>query len=251
MVLVLPVDPADAGDVARDGHLVVRDALGHPYGAHLVAAAADDFEGPYFFLIGHRQALAGVAVAVFLGGFAHQADGVAGVVAAHQRESGELLDEEHRVLVDEGVRAREGGLAHGELLLVQAGIARIDIGVGVADFGDLAHLLDAGGVALELRVPEALEDLEHVAFLMVDGGFHRNPGVRDAVAGVGSDDGTVRGGEPAHHDAGAALGLVAVGVDALRPGACGNGQRRHEKDKTGGFHACHITFLRMYAFSCT
>ena len=177
MVLVLPVDPADAGDVAGDGHLVVRDALGHPYGAHLVAAAADDFEGPYFFLIGHRQALAGVAVAVFLGGFAHQADGVTGIVAAHERQAGEFLDEEHRVLVDEGVRTREGGLAHGQLFLIQAGIACIDIGISMADFRDFAHLPDSGSVALELRVPEALKDFEHVAFPVVRGGFHRNPGV--------------------------------------------------------------------------
>ena len=251
MVLVLAVDLSDARDVAGDGHLVVRYALGHPHGTHLVAAAADDLEGPYFFRVRDGEALAGVAVAVFLGGFAHQADRVTGVVTAHERQAGEFLDEEHRILVDEGVRAGEGGFAHGELLLVQARIARIDIGVGVAYFGDFTHFPDTGGVALELRVPEAFVDLEHVAFLVVRGGFHRDPGVRDAVAGMGGDHGAVRRCEPAHHDAGAAFGFIAVGIDALRPDACGDGQRRQEKEDMSGFHACVVTLMRMYAFSCT
>ena len=251
MVRILAVDPADARDVAGDGDFVVGDALGHPDGAHLAAAAADDFEGPYFLLVRDRQAFAGVAVAVFLGRFAHQADGVARVVAAHERQAREFLDEEDRVLVDEGVRAGEGRFADGDLLLVQAGVARIDIGIGMADLWDFAHLPHAGGVSFELGVPQAFIDFEHVSGGVVRGGFHRDPRVRHAVAGVGGEDGAVRGREPAHHDAGAAFGLVAVGIDAL--GVCARRKEgcRRKEEESSGLHVCCGTFRLMYAFSCT
>ena len=241
MVLVPAVDPADAGNVAGYGNLVVRDALGHPYCADPVPSATHDLKGPYFLLVRHGEAFSGVPVAVFLGRGTHEPDGVAGVVAAHEGKAGEFLDEEGGVLVDEGVRSGEGGFTHGELLFIQAGIAGIDVSVCVPGAeGNLGDLTESGGVTLEPGVAGAFVHLEYGVLLVVLRGLHGNPGVGHAVTGVRCIDGSVVRCQASHHDTGAAFGLVTVGIDAL--GSAGGRHRENgEQTENQVFHAICIS----------
>ena len=62
--------------------MVVGNAFGHPCGADFLLADPHDFKLPDLVFVGHRQTFAAVPIAVLLRQGAHEADGVAGVVAA-------------------------------------------------------------------------------------------------------------------------------------------------------------------------
>ena len=228
-VLALAVDAADAGDVGRYGDVVVRHPLRHPGSADPFLADADDLELPDLVLVGDREALAAVAVAVLLREGAHQPDGVAGVVAALQGDALEFLDPEPARGVHEGVRTAEGGFADGQLLLVEAGIGRVQVGVGMGRLRDFAHEPDARGVSAEHRVHGAPEDRMHRPGRMVRRGFHLGPCAVSAVTGMGCHHGTVGGGLPAHHD-----GRAALAVEFLGEEQAADGQRGHEGEES--FH---------------
>ncbi len=211
-VLVLAVDFPDAGDVGRNGYVVVRNPLGHPCGADFVLADAHNLELPDLVFVGHREAFTAVSVAILLCQGAHEADGVAGVVAALKGHALQFLDGEPAGGVHEGVGATESGLSHGQLLLVEAGVGRVQIGICMRHLRNLTHELDAGGIAPEPGLHGASEHGMHRPGLMVCGGFHLHPGTIPAVAGVGSDDGTVGGGFLAHHQGGAALAVKLLRI---------------------------------------
>ena len=94
---------------------------------------------PHLVLVGKGDALAAVAVAVFLDEATDELDGIAGVVAAHEGDTLQFLNHEHAFVVDEGVGTGEGGLTDGQLFLVEAWIGRVEIGVGVRHLWDFAH----------------------------------------------------------------------------------------------------------------
>ena len=188
--------------------MVVRNPPGHPGRPDLLLADADDLELPDLVLVGHRQAFPAVAVSVLLGQGAHEADGIPGIVAALERHPFELFDGKPSGAVHERVRTAEGGFPDGELFLVEAGIGRVEVGVGMGRLGDLAHELHARGVAAEFRLHGSAEDRVHRSRLMVGGRLHLDPGAVAAVAGVRGDDRSVGGGLAAHHDGRTALARI-------------------------------------------
>ena len=204
MVRIVEIDHADAGDVGRDAHVVVRDALGRPDGTGLTRAGTVDLELPHLVGVGHGQAFAPVGIAVFLGHLAHQADGVTGVVAVLERQAFQFLDPEHAVAVDQLFAAVVGGLADGQLLLVHARIGRVDEAVGLqGGRHDAAGLIDTPRVPWFLLV----QDVEEIGFgLARREGLARLDGHIGAVIGVAAVGGhhrTVAGGFLADHDRGA------------------------------------------------
>ena len=201
MVGVVEIDGADARDVGRDAHVVVGDALGGPDGAGFARAGTVDLELPDFLGVGHREALAPVGIAVALGHLPHQADGVARVVAVLQGQALQFFDPEHAVAVDQVLVAVVGGLADGQLLLVHAGIGRVDEAVGLQ-----GRRHDAPGLIDPARVPGFLlvQDVEEIGLgLARRKGLARFDGHVGAIIGIAAVRGhhrAVAGGLPAHHD---------------------------------------------------
>ena len=228
-VLAFSVDAADAGDVGRYGDVVVGDPFRHPGGADPFLADADDFELPDFVLVGDREAFAAVAVAVLLREGAHQPDGVPGVVAALQGDALELFDPEPAGGIHKRVRTAEGGFADGQLLLVEAGVGRVEVGVGMGRLRDFSHELDAGSIPAEVRVHGAPEDRMHGAGLMVRSRFYLGPCAVSTVAGMGCHHGTVGGGLPANHN-----GRTALAVEFLGEEQAADGQRGQQGEES--FH---------------
>ena len=212
---VVALQTADARYVGADAHVVVGDALCGPYAADAVGAFAQYLHLPHLVTVGDGYALATVAIAVLAHQTADEAYGVAGVVAAHKCHALKLFDKEHTILVDQRVGASEGGLAYGQLLFVEAGIGRVEIGVGVAHLRDGAGGADTSGVVAKGGVHSALADGVHCASLVVGGGFDSHPGAVAAVAGVRGDDRAVGRGLLAHHNGGARLAVNDLRVVVL------------------------------------
>ena len=204
-VAALAVNPADAGDIGRYGDMVVGNSLGHPSRADPVLPHPHDLELPDLVLVGHGQAFAAVAIAVLLGKGAHQPDGVAGIVAPLERDPFQLLDGEPASGVHQGIRPAESGFADGQLLLIEAGIGRVEIGIGMGRLGNLPHQPHPRGVPAELGLHRPPEHGMHFPGLMVRGGLHLHPGAIAPVTRMRSDHGPIRGGFPPHHDGRTAL----------------------------------------------
>ena len=135
MVGVAEVEGTDARDVGRDSDLIVGDAHGSPDAAHTLGTLAKDFEDPGLVLVGNGEALAAVAIAIFLDQLTHEAYRFASRGATLECDACQLFDHEHASLVLQGIASRNGGLAHGQLLLVKAGIGGVEEAVGVAHLG--------------------------------------------------------------------------------------------------------------------
>ena len=183
-VLVLAVYPPDAGDVGRDGYMVVRDPLGDPRSADFLLADTHYLELPDLVLVGHGQAFAAVPVAILFRQGAHQSDGIPGVITALKGHAFQFFNGEPPGRVHEGVGAPEGGLSHGQLLLVEAGIGGVEISIGMRHLGDFTHKFHAGGVSPEFCVHRAPQDGMHRSGFMICGRFHLHPGAVTAVTGV-------------------------------------------------------------------
>ena len=180
--------------------MVVGHTLRRPDAAHLGGALAEDFHLPHLAAVGNGDALAAVAIAILLHQRADEVDGFARRSAAHQCHTLQLFDGEHAFLVDQRVGAAEGGLADGQLVLVEAGIGCVEVGVGVGHLRYGAHLAHAGGVAAVSGVHRAAAHGVHRASLVVGGRFHIHPGAVATVAGVRRDDAAVGRGALAHHN---------------------------------------------------
>ena len=89
-------------------------------------ADSHDLKLPDLLRVGDRKALATIAVAIFLSQRTHHLDGLPCRGGTLHRQTAELLDEQRRVVVDEGVRPGEGRLADAHLLLVQRRVAGVD-----------------------------------------------------------------------------------------------------------------------------
>ena len=136
---VATLQTAYAGDVAADAHVVVGDALGSPYAADVVLAFTQDFHLPHFLGVGYGDALAGIGVAIDFDEVAYEADGIAGGGAALQCHALQFLDEVHACGVAQGVGSAKGALADGELMLVEAGVGGVEVGIGVCHFRNGTH----------------------------------------------------------------------------------------------------------------
>ena len=133
--------------------------------------------------------------------------GIAGVVAAHEGHTLQLFNHEHAFVVHQGIGTGESGLTNGQLFLIEAGVSRVEVSIGVCHLWDFAgqfHITVVKGV---FGVHGALVDLVHLAFFVIGGGFPTHPSAVAAIASVGGDDGAIRGGIFAYHDA------RAVGTD--------------------------------------
>ena len=135
------VDASYAAYIGRYGYVVVGDALRGPHSAYRVWPLALHFENPHFFRVGYGEAFARVAVAVFLYQASHELYGLAGRGATLQGHALKLLDHKHALVVAQGVAAAVGGLAHGKLALVQAGIGSVEEAERVPCLRNLARAL--------------------------------------------------------------------------------------------------------------
>ena len=216
VVGVAEVKGTDAGDVGRDGNLVVGDADGSPDATDALGTLAEDLKEPRLLLVGNSEALAAVTVAIFLDQLPHEADGIARCGATLQGDAGEFLDHEDALLVAQGVAATDGGLAHGKLLLVEAGIGGVEEAIGVSRLWDGARLDHASDISGRAGVEAVTIDGGDRVALIVAGGGHGHPGAVTGIAGVGGDDRAVGTCLFAHHDAGAGFGHALqsiLGID--------------------------------------
>ena len=215
MVGIAQVESADAGDVGRNSHLVVRDAHGSPHAAHFLGSFAKDLEQPGFVFVCNGEALTAVTVAIFLDQLAHQADGVTGSSATLQGNARQLLNHEDAILVAQGVTTRNGCLAHGQLLLVEAGIGGVEETVGVAHLGNHAQTRHVSAVFGRHGVETVLIDGGDRITFVITGRHHFHPGAVTCITGVGGDDRAIGTGPLAHHDAGTGFGhaLSVLSVD--------------------------------------
>ena len=176
MVGVTEVNLTDATDVGRHAHLVVGDAHSGPYTTDVLLSLAEDFENPHLVLVGNGEAFSAVAIAILFHKVAHQADGLTGGRAALQGYSLQFLYQEQSFLVLQLLTASDGGLADAQLFLVETGICRVEIAVGVGYLWyappDM-HLRAVGGA---LRVHPAIVDIHSCSFRVVIGGHHLHPG---------------------------------------------------------------------------
>ena len=171
--------------------MVVRDALSSPYATDVVLAFAQNLHLPHLFGVGNGDALATVGIAVDFDEPANQADGIAGGRAALQGYTFQLLDKEHAGGIAQGVGTTERALADGQLMLIETGVCRVEVGIGVCGFWDGTHKLYAGSVATERGVQRTFVHGVNGSGFMVGGGFHVHPGAVATIAGVRSDDAAV------------------------------------------------------------
>ena len=155
---------------------------------------------PNFVFVSDGDAFAAVAIAVFLDKVSDELDGVTGVVAAHQGHAFQLFDQEHAILIDQGVGTRESCFAYGQLFLVQTGICSVEVGVGVSHLRNLTgkfHLAVVEGI---FGVHGAFVDFVrfygfHLLFVfllsffrygdfVIGGRFPAHPGAVTPIAGV-------------------------------------------------------------------
>ena len=111
---------------------------GSPYTANLVGAFAEDFKVPYFLRVGNGQTFARIAVAVFLHQLTHEQNGIAGRGAALQCHAGQFFNHEHSFRVPQSIPSADGRFSHGQLLLIQARISRIQKSVGMFGLRNLS-----------------------------------------------------------------------------------------------------------------
>ena len=133
---VATLQTADTGDVAAHAHLVVGDALCRPNSSDIALAFAKDFHLPHFVRVGNGDAFAAVAITVDFDEVANEADGVACGGAALEGDALKFLDKEHTCRVDQCVGTAESAFADGELVLVEARIGGVEVGIGVGHLGD-------------------------------------------------------------------------------------------------------------------
>ncbi len=232
MVGIVEIDHTDAGDIGRDAHVVVGDALCRPDGAGCTRAGAVDLKLPDLIRVGDSQALAPVGIAVLLSHFTHQADGIAGIVAIFEGQALEFLNPENAVPVDQFPAAVVGRLADGQLFLVHARVSRVDEAVGLQ-----GGRHDATGLIDPAHVPGLLlmQDIEVIGFgLPRQEGLARFDGYIGTIVGVaamGGHDRSVTGGFLAHHDGGTGY--------AGRSRKQQQG-RRGDQDSTGQFHVAEV-----------
>ena len=96
---------------------------------------------------------------------------------------------------------------HCELLLVQAGIGRIEVGVSVAHLRYGSCRADTCGVVAESGMHSAFTHGVDFASLMVGSRLDCHPSAIAAVASVGCDNRAVGGSLFANHNGGAGLSV--------------------------------------------
>jgi len=200
------VDSRDAWDIRRDGDVVVGDPHRGPDRSFPACSRTEDLEEPGLLGVDDGQALPGVDVAVLLGQRAHHQDGLAGGAGAGHDDLLQLLDGEDALLRAQLPPAADGRLAHRQLVLVHAGIDRVDELVGLGHLGNLTERFESPRVADELGPLDLLvPDGDHLSRLVSAVGHHLDPGPAPSVARVRGDRGAVRGGQARGHDAGASV----------------------------------------------
>ncbi len=230
MIRVIEIELRDAGNVGRHRHMVVGHPLGRPYAADLVRPLAKHLEHPHLFRVGDREALAGIGVAEFLDQIAHIPDSLARRGAVLQGERLKLFDIEHAVGIHELLAAADRGLAHAQLLLVEAGVGGVDEIEGLAALGHGAFELHLVGAAGEIGMHPALIHVGRRIVAQIRAFHDIYPCAVVAVAGMAGDHRTVGRGLAAHHQARAAARLGA-GVGRGKLSLRGQPARAEEREQ--------------------
>ena len=208
--------------------MLVRNPLRSPGRADPMLADSHDLKLPDLLWIGDRKTFATIPVAIFLCQRAHHFDGLTGGGAPFQRQTAKLLDDQRRVVVDQGVRPRERRLTDAHLLLVQRWIASVDVGICMRDLRNLSHYLDPCGVGHELGLAPVLADRSHGTRLVILRWNDIHPSVRSAVASVRGHHRPVRAGQPPDHNAGALQPRILI---ILSPSSESRGTKRRHHHK--------------------
>ena len=187
--------------------VAIRHAARHPYGAFLPLSFAGDVEEPYLVGVGQREGLAAVGIAVGGHEVGHHADGLAAVAGALQGEIDEVaVVNALGVALAEGCDSAPGGLAHGELVLVD----ETYYAVGERGLRDVDLVLEAAVVV----------KAEHLACGMGAAGVEAQLSVAGvAVGGVGDHGAAVGSGPPAEEEIGACAPCRG----------CGGSERKQQK----------------------
>ena len=207
-VRIIALQLANTRDVTTHGHVVVGHTLSSPHGANLRATASDNLHLPHLFLVGNGNALATVGIAVFLCQLGNELDSLAGRSATLQGNTLQFLDEKHGIRILQRIGAAESALSNGQLLLVEAGVRGVEVGVGVLHLADGAGHTNTSGVARRHGMHRALAHLVLLSFLVVGRRLDGHPRAVAPVAGVRRDDTPVGTRPLTHHDGGAALFVI-------------------------------------------
>ena len=209
--------------------MLVRNPLGRPGRADPMLADSHDLKLPDLLRVGDRKALATIAVAIFLSQRTHHLDGLPCRGGTLHRQTAKLLDDQRRVVVDQGVRPRERRLTDAHLLLVQRWIASVDVGICMRDLRNLSHYLDPCGVGHELGLAPVLADRSHGTRLVILRWNDVHPSVGGAVASVRGHHRPVRAGQPPDHNAGALQPRILI-ILSPRSESRGTKRRHHHKN---------------------
>ncbi len=179
----------------------VRHAAGHPDDAFVhvlsvsqVHALADEFHDPGFVLVGNGEGLSLGGIAVFIGQFHNDVNGLAGRLGALQGNIDKGAVIYSAGLVFQLRPAAPGGFRYDELELVHVAYGLVGMG----------HLGNLGQGPLGIPV----ENLDLAAFPPVFGRLVvKLPVDGMGIGRIGNQDGTVRAGTPADDDVGAGAGI--------------------------------------------
>ena len=194
VVGIVEVDHAETGAVRAHEGGVIGHTTGSPVGTGRAGillpegTGAADVEDPDLVLVGNQQALAAIAIAVFLGQSAHDLDALTSGRRPLQTQLLQVGDDEQTIAgIIGGVVAGPGELADNDALFIHEGIAHVEVGVGFLGLGDLAAEL---GLALGSRAGIVV-DINHLTGLMLAAFHDDDTMIIPAVAGMRNDGGTV------------------------------------------------------------
>ena len=218
--------------------MLVRNPLSSPGRADPMLADSHDLKLPDLLRIGDRKTFTTIPVAIFLCQRAHHFDGLPCRGGTLHRQTAELLDDQRRIVVDQGVRPRERRLTDAHLLLVQRWIASVDVGICMRDLRNLSHYLDPCGVGHELGLAPVLADQSHRTGLVILGRNDVHPSVGGAVASVRGHHRPVGARQPPDHNAGALQPRILI---ILSPSSESRGHKSRQR---------HKNFSHLYLIVC-
>ena len=143
---------------------------------------------PYFLRVGNGQTFARIAVAVFLHQLTHELNGIASRGAALQCHAGQFFNHEHSFRVPQGIPSADGSFSHGQLLLIQARISRIQKSVGMFGLRNLSFYGQFCLVVDRFRVHASVVNVHHSVVGKVCCRYYVYPRTVPAVAGVARHD---------------------------------------------------------------
>ena len=185
--------------------MVIGDTLCHPQGTQVIGSRTGDFEEPQLVLVGHRQALSSVAIAVLLGQGSHQRHCLAGGATPLQCQCLQVLNVEQPLRVHQFPAAHNGSLSYRQLFLIHTRIAGVQEGIRVRHLWHRTFQHHSQPVVLALGVTHIPVNIDLGRIGPVLSGHHLHPRARRTIARSRSDDRPVHGRLLPHRNTGTTL----------------------------------------------